>query len=270
MFLRLQTLLLQDHIKSHLEAGLKTLKLLVVFLIVTVGATAVWAGGPESGFFIGGGGHLQLLPGTGTWGEYDFQIDNPLSIEGGDAVGFNWSDKMLLGIKPMVGFKISPQIALQVGYSLNITKSSQQSARDYDLTTSFEQGYSLAWKQRSLEVIGVFYPSEDQNYYFFGGMDLTRIHADFTLYEGVEYQDNLGNLITEVGSEKVSDKITATGVILGAGIEFPSENNKTTTFISAQYSTAKTEGAFFGTEDFKVGVGGISFVVGVKWFLWNK
>ena len=36
--------------------------------------------------------------------------------------------------------------------------------------------------------------------------------------------------------------------------------------MTAQYSFAKTGDTFFGTPDFDVNVGGLSFLVGLKWF----
>ncbi len=248
---------------------MKSLGFLIVFLIAIGGVTGAWAGGPESGFFIGGGGFIQWIKGTGTWGEYDFQIDTPLSVEEGAPVGFAWNDKVLLGFKPMVGYRLNRQMELQVGYGLNITKSSQQSDIQYDTYYTYEQGFSLSWQQRSLEIIGVYYPDRDMGYFFYAGFDMTSLKAEFTFFEGVEYEDFNGNLVSEVTSTKESDSIGATGFIFGGGIEFPSDSNWAV-FASAQYSTAKTDDIFFGTEDFKVGVGGLSFMIGVKWFPFNK
>ncbi len=252
-----------------MEVSLKTLGMLVVVLAAVGGAGFAGAESPESGFFIGGGGHIQMIKGTGTWAEYDFKIDNPLSVDEGDAVGFAWTDRVLLGLKPMVGYRLSPQLELQVAYGLNITKSSQQSDNQYDGFTSYEQGFSLAWQQRSVEIVGVYFPDPETRYFFYGGLDMTHIKADFTFYEGVGYEDYFGNPVSEVDSEKIGDSISATGIILGAGIEFPSDGNLAV-FASAQYSTAKTKDIFFGTEDFKVGVGGITLMIGVKWFAFNK
>ena len=245
------------------------LGLMFVLFAAMGGAATAWAGGPDSGLFIGGGAHIQWIKGTGTWAQYDFEIDNPLSVEDGEPVGLAWTDKVLLGIKPMVGYRFNRTLELQVVYGLNITKSSQQSETQYDGITSYEQGFSLAWQQRSVEVLGVFFPDPEQGYFFYGGLDLTSIKADFTLYEGVAYEDYFGNPISEVAAQKESDSISATGIIFGVGMEFNSDNNLAV-FTSAQYSTAKTDDTFFGTEDFKVGVGGITFLIGVKWFPFNR
>ena len=252
-----------------MEANLKSLGLLIVFLTAIGGAATAWAGGPDSGFFIGAGGYFQFIKGTGTWDEYDFEIDTPLSVEEGSTVGFAWTDKILLGIKPMVGYRLNRQFELQVGYGLNITKSSQQSDTTFDTYSTYEQGFSLAWQQRSLEMIGVFYPDSDMGYFFYAGFDMTRIKADFTFFEGIEYQDFNGNPVSEITSTDESDSIDATGFIFGGGIEFASDNNRAV-FVSAQYSTAQTDDVFFGTEDYKVGVGGLTVLLGVKWFPFDK
>jgi opacity protein-like surface antigen len=252
-----------------METNLKSLGLLIVFLIAIGGAATAGAGGPDSGFFIGGGGYVQFIKGTGTWADYDFEIDTPLSEEEGTPIGFAWTDKLLLGIKPMLGYRLNRQLELQVGYGLNITKSSQQSDTQYDTYTTYEQGFSLAWQQRSLEIIGVFYPDSDMGYFFYAGFDMTRVKADFTFYEGIEFDDFNGNPVSEVTSTDESDSISATGIIFGGGIEFASDNNRAV-FVSVQYSTAKTDDIFFGTEDYKVGVGGLAFMLGVKWFPFTK
>ena len=248
---------------------MKTFGFWVVLVAVIGGASFAGAESPESGFFMGGGAHIQWIKGSGTWAEYDFEITNPLSVDSGDPVGFSWTDKVLLGLKPMVGYRLNRQFEMQVAYGLNITKSSQQSDTRYDGFTTYEQGFSLAWEQRSVEILGVYFPSPDQRYFFYGGLDLTHIKTDFTLYEGVGYEDYFGNPVSEVAAEKESDSISATGFIIGAGIEFPSDGNLAV-FASAQYSTAKTDDAFFETEDFKVGVGGIAFMLGVKWFAFQQ
>ncbi len=248
---------------------MKSLGILIVFLTTIGGAATAWAGGPESGFFLGGGGFIQFIKGSGTWADYDFEIDTPLSVEEGAPLGFAWTDKVLLGLKPMVGYRLNRQLELQVGYGLNITKSSQQSDTSYDSNSTYEQGFSLSWQQRSLEIVGVFYPDRDMGYFFYAGFDMTRIKADFTFYEGVGYDDFNGNPVSEVMSTNESDIIDATGIIFGGGIEFPSDG-KTAAFASIQYSTAKTDDIFFGTEDFKVGVGGLTILLGVKWFPFAK
>jgi hypothetical protein len=252
-----------------MEADLKSMVLIVAFL-AGLGCVTAWAESPEPGIYIGGAAGIQLVPGTGTWAEYDFKIDNPLSVEDDGAVGFAWTDKFLLGIKPLMGYRINSTLALQVGYGLNIPKSSQQTTTQSDGFTSYEQGFSMEWKQRSLEVLGVFHPDSDLGYFLFAGLDLTKIEAKVILYEGLEYEDYYGNLVADAQAQEAIDKISTTGAIFGGGLEFPSEDNNRVVYFSAQYSTAKTNDTFFGTEDFKVLVGGLSFTVGVKWYPFNK
>jgi hypothetical protein len=252
-----------------MEADLKSMVLIVAFL-AGLGCLAARAEGPASGIYVGGAVGIQWVNGTGTWAEYDFEIDSPLSVEEGGSVGLAWTDKILLGLKPLVGYRINHTLALQVGYGLNIPKSSQQTTTESDGFISYEKGLSVEWKQRSLEFLGIIHPDSDLGYFFFAGLDMTRIETKIILYEGLEYEDFYGNLVAQGQAQEEADKISATGVIFGGGMEFPSDDNKRAAYISVQYSTAKTNDTFFGTEDFKVNVGGISFMVGVKWYLFNK
>ena len=135
------------------------------------------------------------------------------------------------------------------------------------LIYSYEQRMNVDWSQRGIELIGLYHPSEDWNFYFFGGVDLVSIKSTVTLSEGVEYEDRDELWVTEFVSDGVSSEITAVGLILGAGVEIPSGNGNTATVVSLQFSSATTDDAFFGTDDFKVNVGGYSGLVAFKWYL---
>lgn len=245
------------------------LSLCLMLSLSTAAAVAV-AGGPDSGLYLGGGPNVTLVNGSGTWDVYDFEITSQLATEGGGAVGLAWNDRIILGLKPVVGYRISPSLALQVGYGLNITKSSQQSYGESSGTVYYEQGMKVDWRQRDLEILGVFRSGENLKLSFFGGLDLVSITTDILLYEGTEYQDSIGDLISVVDSQDHADKLSISGFIVGAGVEIPSDNERTEVFVSAQYSSARTDETFFGTENFKVDVGGVSFMAGVRWFPFGK
>lgn len=239
-------------------------------LCLSTAAAVALAGGPDSGFYLGGGPSFTWVTGTGTWDVYEFEIDRPLATEDGGALGLAWTDRILLGLKPVVGYRFNPGLALQVGYGLNITKSSQQSYGELTGTSYYEQGMNVEWRQRELEILGVFQSGGNLELALFGGLDLISVTTDILLYEGVEYQDYIGDLISLVDYQNNTDKVSAAGFIVGAGVEIPSENEEAEVFLSAQYSWAKTDEAFFGTESFKVDVGGVSFMAGVRWFPFQK
>ncbi len=253
-----------------MENKLRILAFWVAFLALTVTTAVSWADGPDSGFFIGGGGNLLWTSGSGTWSIYDFEVTQPLSTEEGGPVGLAWTDKMQLGVKPMVGYKINDSWALQVAYGLSIPKSSQQIYSETNGLVYYEQGLNIEWKQRDLELVGIFYPDTDLAYYFFGGVDVTFVDTKITLFENAEYPDESGNTIISGDYQIETDDILATGFILGAGLEFAADDRNTVVYLSAQYCRSMTDDAYFSTEDFKVDVGGISFMVGVKWYPFDK
>jgi len=239
-------------------------------LYLSIAANVAVAGGPDSGLYFGGGPIATWVNGKGTWDVYEFKMDRPLATDGGGPVGLAWTDRVLLGLKPVVGYRFNPSLALQVGYGLNITKSSQQSYGESSGTSYYEQGMKVEWQQRDLEILGVFQSGENLKLALFGGVDLIHVTTDILLYEGVEYQDTIGDLLSSVESQNHTDKLSTAGFIVGAGVEIPSDNEKTEIFVSAQYSSAKTDETFFGTEGFKVDVGGVSFMAGVRWFPFSK
>lgn len=245
---------------------MKARTILLLGLCGLVGAPAVRAGGPDSGLFFGGSVNLQWVPGTGTWAGAEFKIDEPLSDGVGQPVGLAWSEHLLLGLKPVVGWKLNEQWALQATYGLNIPKSSSQTYSESNGSVYYDQGLTVEWKQRNLEIVGVYYPDADLDYYLFGGVDLTRIRADVHLFEGIQYEDYIGEMVYDGLYQEETDDITATGFLFGGGVELTSDSKRRVVYFSAQYNLTRTAGTFFGSEDFKVDVGGISFQAGLKLF----
>jgi len=235
-------------------------------LVASVGAVPAAAGGPDTGFFLGGGAHLTWIDGGGTWDTYDFRIDQPLSDENGNTLGLNWTDHVILGLKPMIGYRVSRGVTFQISTSLNIAKSSQQQYSEAYGAAYYESGMNVEWKQRDTEILAVFHTDSNLGFFYYAGVDLVAVTTDILLYEGVEYSDVIGDLISSIDYQDNSDSISATGLVVGAGVEIPSGSRTTSAFLSAQYSYARTDDTFFGTEGFKVDVGGFSFMAGVKWF----
>lgn len=242
---------------------MKTTSLLMIWMTLLLGHAAARA---ETGFFLGGSGQIQMVPGQGTWAGTEFKIKEPLSSGEDAAVGFSWNDNFVLGVKPLVGYRLGDRWAFQATYGLNIPKTSQQTYSESNSTTYYSQSLSVDWSQRSLEILGVYYPDGDLQYFLYGGVDLVRIKADVSLYESVGAGDQFGNEFFSGELQMVSDDIDAMGLIVGAGVLVPAFGQHSEGFLSAQYSTAKTDDAFFGTEDFKVTVGGFTLQFGVKWY----
>ncbi len=248
---------------------MKALAFLMVLMAMVVSAAPSWAEGPE-GFFVGGGANLLYVAASGTWSEYDFSVREPLSTEDGGPVGLSWTDKMLLGVKPVAGYKFNEFFALQVGCGLNIPKTSQQQTSESNGVIYYEQGLNIEWQQSNFEVLGIIYPNTELGYYFFGGFDMTWVDTQVTLYENAEYPDANGNTLIGGVYQIENDKVASAGFILGAGLEFASENRNTVVYVSGQYSRSMTDDTFFGTEDFKVDVGGLALMVGLKWYPFSQ
>ncbi len=239
---------------------------LMVLIAITGSAAAGFAGGPDAGFFAGVAGSAQWISGKGTWDTSDFNVDQPLTNEDGVTVGLMWPNHMIIGAKPVFGYKINPGFALQFGYTLNIPKSSSESYSGYSGNVTYEQGYSAEWAQSSFDLVGLYYPDEDLGYYFYGGVELVRAEVKITLFESAQGTDQMGDLFTNSDNDLHADHTSTAGFVVGAGWEIPAESNKRVTFITLQYSHSVTNDNLFGTEDFKVNVGGISFMAGIKWF----
>ncbi len=220
----------------------------------------------DTGFFVGGGGLIQMVPGSGTWNDISFKVREPLSTGEDGAVGFFWSDNFLLGVRPLVGYRLSDSLALQATYSLSIPKSSIQSYSESNNTTYYSQSLTVDWSQGTTELLAVYSPAADLKYFVYGGLDLTRVKLDVTLTESAGAGDQFGNEFFNGDFQVISDDIDAMGLVVGAGILVPSFGRHTEGFVSLQYSTAKTGDTLFGTEDFKVTVGGIALQAGVRWF----
>ena len=229
-------------------------------------AAAPAAAGPLDDLYLGGAVQLQRVDGTGTWGPYGFDAALPLPTEDATSFGFAWTDRILLGLKPTLGWAANDRFALQVDYGLNIPKQSSQTYVEADLYTYYEQGIVVEWAQRNLELVGLWRPDPEGRTYLFAGWDLTRIAADITLYEGAEWGDVTGDTATAFESDQVDDTITAHGLIVGAGLAFRSEDERREVTVALQYSTARTGDDFFATEDFDVAVGGFTLMIGLRWY----
>lgn len=223
---------------------------------------------PDSGFFLSGAGSVQIFTGTGTWDGIDFNMQEPLSTD--SPVGFSWTDRLVLGVKPMVGYRLNSRFSVQLGMGLNIAKSSQQTYSELVGYQYYEQGYSAEWQQRMTEALLVMHTESNLNFYGFVGVERADIKMRVTLYEGGESYNGWGDLVSTGESRIEEDNIWALGFLIGGGVEFPSGTDNSAVFMSAQYSVTKTDDTLFGTPDFKVDVGGLTALIGIKWFPFHK
>lgn len=245
------------------------MKLLLATLafVAAIGCvTPVRAQNGAAGLYVGGGGGLSRIGGTGEWGGDDFSASNLFPTEEGEPPGLAWTDHLLLGITPSFGYEFNGGWALQVGVDLNIPKTSQQTFTEYGSSGTYEDSATATWTQRGLEVLGVFHPGRDRRHFFYAGLTWIRIDVEFSSYQGYEFYDYVGNQISDGAQAVLSDVISATGLVFGGGIDFPSSDGQHVVFLSAEYTAARTQGSLFDVEGFDVDVGGFAVMVGVRWF----
>lgn len=248
---------------------MKTCAWFCVLMSISFSSGTVRAGDGESGLFVGVGVNILSMDGTGSWADKDFSLDAPLSTESGQLIGLNWSDKLMFGAKPVAGYRFNPSLALQANYSYFVPKTASQS---YTVTTQnyvYRQSMDLEWSQQGVELLALVHPMEQKNIFLLGGVEFVGIEAKVTFSEGVEYDQGDGILGNASDSQSTSDKISAFGYVVGGGLESPPGDSNFSTFILVQYSTAVTKDSFFGTEDFRVKVGGFSVMLGAKWTLFD-
>jgi hypothetical protein len=243
----------------------ETMRLRVLMMVCTTLFLAS-ASLADTGFFVGGGGLIQMVPGSGSWNDVSFKVREPLSTGEDGAVGFFWADNFLLGVRPLIGYRISDSLAFQATYSLSIPKTSIQSYSESNNTTYYSQSLTVDWSQGTTELLAVYSPDADLDYFVYGGLDLTRVSVDVTLTESAGAGDQFGNEFFNGDFQVISDDIDALGLVVGAGILVPSFGRHTEGFLSLQYSTAKTGDTLFGTQNFNVTVGGFALQAGVRWF----
>jgi hypothetical protein len=253
--------------KGHLEARLKTYLSILILVVAAGGAVVAAAGNAESGFFLGAGVNILTMDGTGEWSGFDFSIDAPLNTSEGGAVGLNWSDKLLFGAKPMVGYRFSPDFALQADLSYFAPKTNSQTFTVSDQGYTYTQRMDMEWNQRNFALIGLIHPMAEKSIFLFGGVEFVSIEANVTFSEGLDFEWWDGEWDTASDAQSTSTDIDAVGYLLGGGLETPPGDKNVSTFVYVQYSTAITDDSFFGTRDFKVKVGGFSAAIGFKWYL---
>lgn len=242
---------------------------LILPLLLLLAAGAARADRPDSGFFLGGAARVSYMEGTGTWNGVNFAIDAPLSDEG-NALGFAWDEKLLLGASPSFGYYLNESLSLQCTIGWNFPKSSSQTFTETNGGIIYQQGFTSEWTQRSAELVMAFHSTSDLAYFLYGGASLVRVDHKITLFEGSEFTDPFGNTIFQGESSIYEDDFSTLGFLFGVGFEFPTQGNNRVIFVSAQYEASRNNGPFHGTEDFNVDVGGFTMMLGIKWFPFVK
>lgn len=238
-------------------------RLLPVGFLLLLVPVAVSAG---SGFYLGGSGAMHWIEANGTWGENEFRATELFEEEDDGVDGLAWVDHFVIGVQPVLGYRFDERFALQVGADLYLPKSSLQTYSEGDYVTYLEQSIQVDWKQRSLEITALVRPVPEGRFYVYGGWVLSSIDLDIAAYDVVTYSDPAGNEATSGELEAIDDTVGASGPVLGAGFEFPSQDGRSVAYLAAEYGSVRTHGNLFGLPDWDVNAGGFSVMAGVRWF----
>jgi hypothetical protein len=249
---------------------MKPSRLLPALLIATCCLPAAAEDAPRTGLYLGAGGGLHWIDGTGTWGADPFRAAETVPTEEGETIGLAWSDNFLIGVTPLVGIRLSSLLALEIGCDLNVPKTSTQYYSAYYTSSYYEDRMNVEWKQRSLKVQGVLYPTPNRRLRLSAGLLRTSLVMDVTLFESYQTENYFGDPVATESSEDSSDKISTTGLVFGAGYDFPLANDQSVLFLSAEYTSCMTDGGLLDTDDFLVDVGGFAFTAGIRWFPFHR
>jgi len=260
----------------------------------------------SSGFFWGGGGTGLMMDGTGELsheiisGEKskDFEVTDDLikmviyetSSTFGlelEHPGWSWDSKLLYGLKPFVGYRISPQLSAMVAYNYYLNKES-------DYSDTWNSQYSglqmkaeseMKYTQSTIQILGQFYPAAGRNSLTSGSAMTPFIIAGFEIVSmkaetSYKYTLSAPGFNPEVIGYATKGDDSISGFIIGGGIEIPS--SPSVSFVAtAMYSAAKyddddllevDEMWGFGGEgsekiDLELGVGGFMASLSLRMYL---
>lgn len=256
----------------------------MLLLIVTQTSTAQI---PEKGFFIGGSGTLLMMNGKGEVEDEDFDVTDELFVMDvtetstrlnveWEYPGWSWGNRFLYGLKPVVGYRLSPQMALIGSYSLYMTKKSDLSDSHsgsgnfsgIEISTEAENEYT----QRVMQLLVQYHLTPGKELFLIGGMEFVSLKAEqqFTWTA----RDSWG---TDVDEYEADGSESLNGLVVGLGIEKPLQSGQNMALVaSAMYSFAKYDGDELlesdnGVgEELEFGVGGFMANIGIRMYFNNE
>ncbi len=241
----------------------------ILFLVTVLslpGGMGARAADSYTGWYLSAGANLLLMDGTGSWGGVDFD-PTAASFDGGTGTqGLNWSEKLLLGGKPNLGYRFNERFAMQFGYSYLFPKRSAQYFTQQIGTATTQDRLDWEWRHSTLDLVGVYYPSDEWNVHFYAGAERVLAELDAVPSRSATLPDLFGGATSQTDSEFWTDTVRAWGAVVGAGLEMPSENLNVSTVVTLQYSTSRARQQLFVTPDFDLGVGGFALFAGLKWY----
>jgi len=215
----------------------------IIFILFCILCFSTWttflAQQPAQGFFIGGNLSILMLNGEGTTGrgldEQDLDVSDDLfTMDVSDTYytldweyeypGWGWDSKLLTGLQPVVGYKISPQFAVFGTYNYYFSKNTDQSDRytssnyyysPYIIGTNAEMEYS----QTSIHLLAQYYPLIENSFSLFlqAGVEFVFMSGEMN----IEWTDGQPGYMYGPYSWRAKGSDNTTGFVFGGGIEFP-------------------------------------------------
>lgn len=198
---------------------------------------------PETGFFLGGGASMLMMNGTGKLDSLDLNLTGDLiNFEDEDKIGWGWNNKSIFGIKPVIGYKISPTFTLLGSYNFQFQKEGEQSDDNFSpipgLITTGNFKSTMEYSQNTVQLLGQFYPSVGSGFFITGGLEYVLMKAKL-LYSYTMTDPYFGTISEEI---KIKGDDSVTGFVLGGGIELPLFGNQSSLVITGLYSFTNYKG----------------------------
>lgn len=241
---------------------------------------------PQEGFFLGGDATLLMMNGIGKIEDEDFEVTNDLFTITGTSTGFDiksdgwsWENKLLYGLKPLIGYRFSPKFAVSASYGYFFMKTGEQSESFTFLYLSSSVKLDIAseieYSQSVIQLLGYFYPLESSGFFLSAGIEF--------VYMNAKNEDEL--TIKQTGYSPTKGKWRAkgddktTGFVFGSGIEIPVFSQNISFTATVLYSLSNYSGDELlevksaplevtdPNMDIELGVGGFNVNVGLRFYL---
>jgi len=233
---------------------MKKIMFILFYMLLNL-PTYLFAQIPDQGFFIGGNVTAILMNGEGKMDEEDFIVTDELFvmtvIEDFSSFTATWEypgwgldTKLLFGLQPVVGYRISPQFAVSLSYNYYFKKSSDQSDSYtflfYSPGSRISTTADMEYSQSAVQVLAQYYPIVETGFLFFleAGVEFLFMSAERN-YEWTFSDPGFLPLIISSNADGSDNTI---GFIIGGGIEVPVISQNISFIATALYSFTNYDG----------------------------
>ncbi len=234
---------------------MKKIIFILFYMVIMNLPIYVFAQIPNQGFFIGGNVVALLMNGEGEMDDEDFSVtddlfimevtETPFEIEATwEYPGWGWGSKLLFGLQPVVGYRISPQFAMSLSYNYYFKKSSDQTdsftssivSPGLQIGTTADMEYS----QSAVQILAQYYPVVEGGVFLFleAGVEFVSMDAE----ANTEWTITDPGVFTQTDSWKAKGSDNVIGFIIGGGIEVPAISQNISFIATVLYSFTNYDG----------------------------